>query len=408
MEDLTRRGMLASAAAALWCWPAAERTVLPGAAAAFRLPKPAGDHPAGSASVGGASAAAFHRSGFIDHDPPLGYAHCPSICGLSDGRMACAWYAGSREGHRDVAIWMAESEPFDGGPPTDEAIAWGRPRPVVDRRTATRELDRFIDKVGNSVVFTDADGRLWLIYVTIAVGGWSGSSLNARCSTDDGKTWSRSHRLTLSPFFNISELVRAAPVMLESGELGLPVYHECLGKFPEMLWLRPEGERLAAAKSRMAGGRSLLQPAVVPLDGRRAVALLRDHSSRHRVASQRTADGGLTWSAPVATPLANPDASVAGVRLSDGRVLVAFNNSPSGRDDMSLAVGDQDLGEWRLIATLDREPGGKFAYPFLIRDRNGLVHLVYSWKMKRIRHVAMNEAWIDAQPGERLPAELPT
>lgn len=395
MEDLTRRGMLASAAAVVWCWPAADRPALPGAAAAFRLPPP----------EPGAGTTPFFKTGFLDHDPPLGYAHCPSIAALSDGRLACCWYAGSREGGRDVGIWMAESDPAG---LAGDAIAWGAPRVLVDRQTATRELDRFIDKVGNPIIFTDADGRLWLVYVSIAVGGWSGSSLNARCSPDGGATWGRSHRLTVSPFFNISELVRAAPVLLESGEIGLPVYHECIGKFPEMLWLRPEGDRLTAAKSRMAGGRSLLQPAVVPLEARRAVAFLRNHSRRHRLVSQQTADGGHTWSEPVETALPNPDASVAAIRLSGGEVLVAFNNSPHGRDNLSLAVSPDGLHDWRLIATLDDEPDQKFAYPFLTRDSAGLVHLVYSWKMKRIRHVAMNEAWLRAQqPGRLLAQRLP-
>jgi predicted neuraminidase len=38
----------------------------------------------------------------------------------------------------------------------------------------------------------------------------------------------------------------------------------------------------------------------------------------------------------------------------------------------------------------------------MVQDRRGLVHLVYTWKMKRIRHVAMNETWIFAQPSEPI------
>ncbi|MEI7782444.1 MAG: hypothetical protein WCJ18_11040, partial [Planctomycetota bacterium] len=65
MEDLTRRSVLASAAAALWCWPRAERGPLPLAAALFQLPAaPAADE------------RPFFASGFIDHDPPLAYVHC--------------------------------------------------------------------------------------------------------------------------------------------------------------------------------------------------------------------------------------------------------------------------------------------------------------------------------------------
>ena len=394
MGDLTRRAALVSGATALWCWPRQDRSALPGAQATFRLPfqAPSGQTP-------------FRADAFIDHEPPLPYAHCPSICELSNGRMVCVWYAGSREGVRDVSIWLAESQALRQPADDGQEISWGKPRIAIDRRTALNDLDRFVNKVGNSVIFTAADGRLWLVYVTIAVGGWSGSSLNACSSIDNGKTWSRSQRLTLSPFFNISELVRSAPVILESGEVGLPIYHECVGKFPEMLWLRPggdKGERLVASKSRMAGGRSLLQPAVVPIDGRHALAFLRNHSDRRRIGLQHSANGGQSWSTPVETPLANADASIAVVRLSGGQLLLAFNNASHTRDNLCLALAPDGIGDWQLIATLENAPGGCFAYPYMVQDSQGIVQLVYAWQMKRIRHVAVNEAWILAQPRKPL------
>jgi predicted neuraminidase len=348
-------------------------------------------------------------TGLIRHDPAPAYAHCPSLAPLPDGRIACAWYAGSREGARDVAIWWAELTPED---VAAGRCSWTAPRAVVTRESAARDLGRFVKKVGNSVLLTDTSGRPWIVFVTIAVGGWSGSSLNACCSHDGGRSWEPARRLALSPFLNVSELVRAAPVALDDGRIGLPVYHECLGKFPEMLWLRPDGDELMATKSRMSWGRSLIQPAVVPLDATRAVALLRDHSAAHRVAVQHTDDAGRTWSAPVPTALPNPDASVAGVRLPSGRLLVAFNDSETGRDNLCLAVaeaGPADGGRpvatgWRRIATLEAEPGERFAYPYLCLDGAGRVHLAYAWKMQFIRHAVFNEAWLDAQEGERIAA----
>ena len=38
----------------------------------------------------------------------------------------------------------------------------------------------------------------------------------------------------------------------------------------------------------------------------------------------------------------------------------------------------------------------------MIQDSQGVVQLVYSWKMKRIRHIVMNEAWLLAQIGKPL------
>ncbi|NCA11666.1 hypothetical protein EBR56_07635, partial [bacterium] len=222
MDDLTRRSVLSAGVAAAWAWPQVGRPVVP-AAASFRLPAaPAADE------------SPLFASGFIDHDPPVPYVHCPSIFPRADGGLVCGWYAGTHEMARDVAVWMADAP----APAGDSArqIAWGPPRVVVDRGLATGQLGRFVDKVGNAVVFGDDTGRLWLVYVTIAIGGWSGSTLNACSSVDGGATWTAGRRLPVSPFFNVSELVRAAPMRLETGEIGLPIYHECLGKFPELLW----------------------------------------------------------------------------------------------------------------------------------------------------------------------------
>jgi len=384
MDDLTRRSVLSAGAAAVWAWPRTKGSV-PQADAAFRL-----------AAAPAANEPPLFASAFIDHDPPVPYVHCPSLCERADGGLVCAWYAGSYETARDVSVWMATA-PGVAGDET-EAIAWATPRVVIDRPSATEQLARFVDKIGNAVVFPDDTGRLWLVYVTIAIGGWSGSTLNACSSMDGGVTWTPSQRLATSPFFNISELVRAAPVRLDSGEIVLPVYHECMGKFPELLWLRPEGDALRVRKARLAGGRSLLQPAIVPLDGRRCLAFLRDHSPARRLVVQRSLDTARTWSPPVPTPLPNPDASVAAVRLSDGTVLVACNLAKQGRATLDLVLFDPAADTWHRLAPLDNEPEERFAYPYMMQDRHGRVHLVYAWKMRRIRHVVMNEAWLLAQP----------
>lgn len=326
--------------------------------------------------------------------PPLnkGIAHASSICELSDGSLASVWYAGSREGAQDVAIHFSRHPSGGNG-------SWTEPRVIVSSDSAAHELNRFVKKVGNSLIFSDSNGRLWLVYVTISLGGWSGSSLNVKTSDDFGDTWSKSQRLTLSPFFNVSELVRNAPVPLSGGGFAIPIYHEFLGRFPELLLLRssPLDGGIAWTKRRMEGGRSFIQPSVVAYNPQSAVAFFRCMSNRKAVAKSTTLDGGCTWSKPGYLDLPNPNSALSGLLLPDGKMLLTCNDSRSNRNNLRLAVSNDNGAHWTRIATLEDEEGKEFSYPFMILDRHGRVHLVYTWKRKSIKHVVMNDRWIQGQ-----------
>jgi predicted neuraminidase len=316
-------------------------------------------------------------------------SHVASVCELRDGRLAAAWYAGSREGARDVAICFATQQRGQS--------RWTAERAILTPARAARDLHRGLKKVGNPVIFSDATGTLWLLYVTIALGGWSDSSLNLTTSTDEGQTWTPSRRLTLSPFFNISELVRNRPVPLSGGGWLVPIYHEFIGKFPELLWLRDTADGLSATKSRVTGGRSSFQPALAALSTNTALCFLRDCSPRKRISVACTDDAGRTWSPPQALDLPNPDSGLSALRLADGRVLLAFNDSDTGRGNLRLAASADEGRTWKPLATLEQETGAEFSYPYLLQARDGKIHLVYTWKRKAIKHAAFNTAWLDAQ-----------
>lgn len=328
---------------------------------------------------------------FVSPDSGSGVVHVGSICELPQGRLAASWYGGTREGARDVAVFLSIKGP--------EKASWSRPKMIVDRVSASRELSRYVKKVGNPLLFSGPGGRLWLVYVSISVGGWSGSSLNVKWSDDAGITWSNSLRLTLSPFFNISELVRNRPLPLSRSGFAVPIYHECLGYFPEILWLHPGAAAtdIHFKKSRMAGGQSFIQPSVVALGPSAATAFYRCLSHEKAIGTAVTGDAGATWSEPQLLPLPNPDAALDALLLSDQRILLAFNDSPVNRETLRLAVSHDQGRHWTRIATLENAPGGEFSYPYMIRTQDGQIHLAYTWDRKRIQHVVFNEAWIEAQ-----------
>ncbi len=339
----------------------------------------------------------YFQSRLIEHSDPLGFVHCASICQSKSGKSICAWYGGSREGARDVQIWMSS---FSANSTADEV--WSEPRSIMGFPRAAEDTNQFVRKVGNAVTFFDSNDRLWMIYVSIAMGGWATSSLNATYSDDHGATWAQSQRLWLSPLLNISQLVRCPPVFMKSGEIGLPIYNECAGIFPEMLWLQPTGGSLTYHKSRICGGRDWLQPSVVPTGDQTAICYLRCLNESRRVGFATTNDAGLTWSTPATLELPNPNSAVCAVRLQDSGVLMALNYSTDSRDSLSLVYSANGVSQWKQVATLDQQPGEKFSYPSMIRGQDGLIHLVYSWQMKKIRHISLNDTWVTEQLTNRL------
>ncbi|KPY38672.1 BNR/Asp-box repeat protein [Pseudomonas syringae pv. rhaphiolepidis] len=162
------------------------------------------------------------------------FVHSSAVTALPGGDLMSVWFAGSREGAGDVEIRTSRFDASNG--------EWGGEQVLATRASTQSGTGKYIRKLGNPVIALAPDNRLWLFYVSVSVGGWAGSTVNAMVSSDMGASWSPPWQLVTSPFLNISTLVRGAPVFHTDGSIGLPVYHEFLGKFAEYLYLSADGE----------------------------------------------------------------------------------------------------------------------------------------------------------------------
>ncbi|POA21330.1 hypothetical protein C1886_05135 [Pseudomonas sp. FW300-N1A1] len=370
----------------------------------------------------------FASSGLVD------FVHSSAVTALPDGSLMAVWFAGTREGAADVQVRSARFDAKTG--------EWGAEQVLVTRDSTEQGTRKYIRKLGNPVVALAPDNRLWLFYVSVSMGGWAGSAVNVMVSSDFGRQWSAPRQLITSPFLNISTLVRSAPVFHADGSIGLPVYHEFLGKFAEYLYLSADGEVID--KYRISHGNNSLQPTVVPLDGQRGIAMLRyAGDTHHRVLATRTEDAGQTWSEPYPLDPSNPNSSLAAVATPEHGLLVALNDLQEGRFKLSLYKTDAEMADWHSLRDLDKSPDpegdafspeaykeiiGKefrdssgalrqpleaqflnnlngrvckkqgcdfeYEYPYFIRSPDGLYHLVYSWNNTFIKHVTFNEAWL--------------
>ncbi len=316
------------------------------------------------------------------------FAHSVAVVELPDGALRAFWFGGSREGATDAAIYSAIYAP--------RSASWGAAALVVTPRQVQADVQRWVRKIGNPAVVRGRDDQLHLYFVSVAAGGWAASAINTMASADGGASWTRARRFVTSPFLNFSTLVKGAPVLYDDGHLGVPAYHEFAAKFGELLHVTPSGELLG--KTRLTAGDYSLQPVIVPRSAREAVGFMRySGEPPGRVLVLRTADGGLTWSAAEKTSLPNPNSAVDALRLEDGTVLLAFNNTEEDRNDLSLARSPDEGRTWRAVRRIEHspDPRAEFSYPRLVRTSDGDFHLLYTVNKALIRHARFNRAWLE-------------
>jgi len=93
----------------------------------------------------------------------------------------------------------------------------------------------------------------------------------------------------------------------------------------------------------------------------------------------------MTWSEVKATGLPDSDSGLDAVRLTDGRLVMVYNNTTRGRTPLNLAVS-ADGQTWKMFHELENTPG-EYSYPALIQARSGDLLLTYTWRREKIRFV---------------------
>ncbi len=331
----------------------------------------------------------FFSEDFVNQARPGIICHVSTITPAGQGRLLCTWYAGSREAAPDVAIYGAFLE--------EGTATWTEPRVLLDRRQSSLELKRWVRKIGNAVVMNDRQGGLWLFYASM-LGGWSTATLNYKVSRDGGQTWTPSRKLLLSPFFNLTNSVKNKGIGLSQGALLLPVYHELLRKFSQVLLWRPDDVSHPYELRRMTLAGAAIQPALIPQGERDLTVFFRNAgaSAERRILEAQSSDVGQHWSGLAATPLPNPDAGFDMITTADGAILGAINNNFRDRSDLTLVLSRDGGKTWETLRVLEHAPGKTYAYPSLTRTRR-YYHLTYSYEKNRIKHVMFNDAWLREQ-----------
>jgi len=325
-------------------------------------------------------------------------SHASTLVELKGGDVLAAWFAGTKEGAPDVAIYGARMH--DG--------AWSGPV----------ELAR-ADHVAcwNPVLFHTKDGRLWLYYkFGTRPSTWEGAR---KFSDDEGKTWSAEERLPsgiLGPIKDKPLVLADGSVVsgssVENGKWNAWVERSADGgktftKFgpitvPDAADVPDAGAIAASAQEQapaVEGDGSvhtklyppskttigIIQPAVVSLDGHHLRFYARGHTKSSRVAVADSMDDGKTWTQARLIDVPNPNSGLDAVRLKDGRIVLIFNHSYNARTPLNLAVS-KDGAHFKVFKTLE-DASGQYSYPAIIQAANGDLLMTYSWRRETIKFV---------------------
>ncbi len=313
------------------------------------------------------------KSEFIYERAPFPSAHASTICEVK-GALVAAWFGGTEERASDVGIWLSRND----------GTGWTAPTEVAHGRDDENQIQL---PSWNPVLFQPTTGPLLLFYkVGPSPSSWWGL---LKRSTDGGLTWSEEKKLPEHTLTGaILGPIRCKPVQLDDGTILSGSSSEVAGWRVHME--RSENNGKTWSRTKPLNGAmeyGAIQPTILKWKDGPLQILCR--TKQEKIVESTSRDQGLTWTRFRSTELPNPNAGIDAVMLQDGRALLVYNHAVRGRGLLNLAISS-DGRRWEAAATLEREPGGEFSYPAMIQTSDGLVHVTYTWKRQRIKHVVID------------------
>ncbi|HEV8544068.1 MAG TPA: sialidase family protein, partial [Verrucomicrobiae bacterium] len=288
-------------------------------------------------------------------------------------------FGGSREGARDVVIWLSRNE----------GKGWSKPEEVAN---GVHDEDRIQYACWNPVLFRPDGGPLLLFYKEGPdPSEWWGM---VKSSDDNGKTWSRARRLPSG----IYGPIRNKPVEFDDKTI------LCGSSTEDQGW-RIHLERTKRPLSDQAWARTAalnrsvdfaaIQPTIIPWAEDNIQILCR--TKNEAITECWSGDKGQTWTRMKATELPNPNSAIDAVLLKDKRALLVYNHTTEGRGVLNVALSPNGR-DWQAALVLENTPGSEFSYPAIIQTADRLVHITYTWNRERIRHVVIDPSKLSPHP----------
>ncbi len=315
---------------------------------------------------------------FINKGAPYPESHASTIVQAKEGHLVASWFGGTKERNPDVCIWVSR---YINGKWTEGInVANGIINDTL--RVAT----------WNPVLYQVPNGELQLYYkVGPNVAGWTGKVIT---SNDGGITWSKPKDLPegfIGPVKNKPVLMKDGKTLLAPSSTegdGWKVHFEVtkdFGKTWKMVGPINEGKDLHT-----------IQPSILTYKDGSLQILCR--TQERALGESWSYDNGKTWSAMTKSSLPSTNSGTDAVTLQDRRQLIVYNHvipndtlkrGKGFRTPLNVAVSE-DGKTWYATNILEDSPISQYSYPSVMQGNDGIIHIVYTWRRKGIKHVALD------------------
>lgn len=304
---------------------------------------------------------------FVYDYAPFPSCHASTLIETHRGELVCAWFGGLAESDLGTAIFVSQ---WKGGEWSDPVLAASGREPAGKRFACY-----------NPVLVQAPGGRLLLFYKTgLGPQTWTGKLVRSR---DGGKTWSSPESLPVG----IYGPIKNKPYHLAGGRILCPSSTEDHGWRIHFEVTDKDADHWD--KSEPLNDPSLIgaiQPSILCLGGTHLRAIGR--TQQGKLFAIDSLNEGKTWGEMRLLDVPNPNSGTDALTLRDGRHLLVYNPVTSGRTPLSVAIST-DGETWNKVLDLETEPG-EYSYPAVIQTKDGMVHITYTWKRKKIRHVVVD------------------
>lgn len=353
--------------------------------------------------------------------PTGGYptAHAPAMTELPDGSLLCCWFAGTYEGSADIHI-ICSLLPAGSG-------KWLPPADISGDPERSEQ---------NPSLFNGPDGAVW----ACTPPSWTARRERTTCSSPP---WSAARRASMEerpgslmkPYFPRREPSARQPIQVLSNGRWIFSNWLCTDS-ADGLSGDPTAFRISDDEGKtwrmvmMPESRGHVHANVVELEPGHLAAFMRNREA-YRIHRSESFDYGETWSAPEPTPLPNNNSSISAIKLSSGRIAIAYNPTctpephpgkaawPGLRCPVAVALSEDGGRTFPMIRHMERGEGfmgeenrtnnRQYEYPFLMQTRDGMLHLVYAARTRLgVKYVRFTEKDVMGEKRERVGLYNPT